>query len=431
VRFARAIWLVASTVFGSAVVAAGQTLVAPALSAVGASSPPEQSAAAQTIPLTYDAAIQRAMATNPAIAAARLRRSINIASRDVAAERVNPEFRVELDKDTPKEGYTLAVPWELGGKRSRRIAVSEAAIATGEAELNQTIAQVQSDVRRAYFARFVAESRRTLLDEVQALAARARDAAQARFEAGDAPRLEVVQAQLALADAQNQAVAAQGTVAGGRAILNALLGYPLDAPTPIATTLDVGPALAVDAALARARQGNAELITFDRRLVEQRARVQLAHALRTPDIVPEGALTRRAAPEFDTGWRAALAVTLPIFTTHRAAVRVEEATLAQLTRERDAALTRISGEVASAAAIAEAQRQQYVRYRDDILPQALEVERMAEDSYRLGQTGIAAYLQALQSARDVRLRAIQSVADLQNALADLERAVGAPVAAVP
>lgn len=371
------------------------------------------------------------MATNPAIAAARLRRSINIASRDVAAERVNPELRVELAKETPKEGYTLAVPWELGGKRSRRIAVSEAAIATGEAELNQTIAQVQSDVRRAYFARFVAESRQTLLDEVQALAARARDAAQARFEAGDAPRLEVVQAQLALADAQNQAVAAQGTVAGGRAILNALLGYPLDAPTPIATTLDVGPALAVDASLARARQGNAELITFDRRLAEQRARVQLAQALRTPDIVPEGTLTRRAAPEFDTGWRAALAVSLPVFTTHRAAVRVEEATLAQLTRERDAALVRISGEVVSAAAIAEAQRQQYVRYRDDILPQALEVERMAEDSYRLGQTGIAAYLQALQSARDVRLRAIQSVADLQNALADLERAVGAPVAAVP
>ena len=81
----------------------------------------------------------------------------------------------------------------------------------------------------------------------------------------------------------------------------------------------------------------------------------------------------------------------------------------------------------AAAAVADAQRQQYVRYRDEILPQALEVERMAEDSYRLGQTGIAAYLQALQSTRDVRLRAIQSAADLQNALADLERAIGAPL----
>jgi cobalt-zinc-cadmium efflux system outer membrane protein len=120
-----------------------------------------------------------------------------------------------------------------------------------------------------------------------------------------------------------------------------------------------------------------------------------------------------------------------VFTSHRAAVRVEEATLTQLVSEREATLARISGEVASAAAIAEAQRTQYLRYRDEILPQAAEVERMAEDSYRLGQTGIAAYLQALQTSRDVRLRSIQAAAELQNALADLERAVGAPLTPLP
>jgi outer membrane protein TolC len=82
--------------------------------------------------------------------------------------------------------------------------------------------------------------------------------------------------------------------------------------------------------------------------------------------------------------------------------------------------------VTSAAAIADAQRQQFVRYRDQIVPQALDVERMAEDAYRLGQTNIAAYLQALQSTRDIRLRALQSAADLQIAIADLERAIGEP-----
>ena len=177
------------------------------------------------------------MTANPAIIAARLRRSINIASRDVAAERLNPEFRVELAKETPKEGYTLAVPWETGGKRARRIAVSDAAILTGEAELNATIAQVQADVRRAYFDRFVAESRQSLLADVQSLAQRARDAARARFDTGDAPRLELVQAELALADAENQATAAAGLVVAARTTLNALLGFPLDAPTAIDTTL--------------------------------------------------------------------------------------------------------------------------------------------------------------------------------------------------
>jgi hypothetical protein len=190
-------------------------------------------------------------------------------------------------------------------------------------------------------------------------------------------------------------------------------------------TLDPGPAIETSVAVARARSASAELVAIERRLDEQRARVALAQALRSPDITPEATLTRRAAPEFDTGWRAAVAVTLPVFTSHRAGVRVEEATLAQLSSERDATMARISGEVAAAVAVAESQRVQYLRYRDDILPQALELERMAEDSYKLGQTGIAAYLQALQASRDVRLRSIQSAADLQAALADLERAIGA------
>ena len=382
-------------------------------------------------PLTLQSALARALESNPRLLAVRLRRSVNVASRDVAAERLNPEFRAEFAKETPKEGYTLAVPWETAGKRGKRIAVSDAAIATGDAEVIQTIAEVQADVRHAFVARFAAESRRTLLEEVQGLAQRARDAAQARFDAGDAPRLEVLQAQLALDDVENQMNAARGASDAARLTLNALLGFPLDAPTPIEMSLDVGPSLAADVAIARAQSANTELAVFDRRLAEQRARVTLAHALRQPDVTPEATLTRRAEPEFSAGWRAAIAVSIPILTTHAAGVRVEEATLAQLTSERNASASRIAGEVAAATVVADAQRTQYVRYRDEIIPQALEVERMAEDSYRLGQTGIAAYLQALQSTHDVRLRAVESAADLQNALADLERAIGAPVTAVP
>ena len=386
-----------------------------------------QEPAAPAVPLTYEAALQRAITANPTLVAARLKRSINLASRDVAGERQNPEFRFELAKETPKEGYTLAVPWETGGKRGKRIAAAETAIRTGDAELDALVAQIAADVRDAYFERFIAENRQTLLTDMQTLAQRARDAAQARFDTGDAPRLDLVQAQLEFADAQNQAAAAAGEVASARARLNALLGYDLNAAVSIAPAADVTAAVAVDAAQARARQANAELAVIDRRIDEQKTKVALAQAMKTPDLTPEGTLTHRAEPEFNWGWRAAVAITLPIFTTHSAGVRLEEATLTQLTSERSAAAQRIAGEVAAAAAIAEAQRLQYIRYRDEILPQAADVERMAEDAYRAGQTNLTAYLQALQSTRDVRLRALQAAADLQTALADLDRAVGAPL----
>src|SRR5262245_26851974 len=125
-------------------------------------------------PLTYRAAVARALSANPRIIAAQRRRSINIASRDVAAERLNPEFRVEASKETPKEGYTLAVPLELGGKRARRIAVADAVIVSGDAEVSGVLAGVQAHVRRAFIARVIAENRLTLLTDMQTLARRAR-----------------------------------------------------------------------------------------------------------------------------------------------------------------------------------------------------------------------------------------------------------------
>jgi outer membrane protein, heavy metal efflux system len=376
-------------------------------------------------PLTFDAAIARAIEANPTLAAARLRRGIDLAGLDVARERPNPEAHIELERETPKEAYGVAFPLELGGKRRSRIAVSDAAIKTGEAEVAITLLDVRTAVRRAYFGRAAADARLVQLDELRGLAVRVRDAARQRFEAGSAPRLEVVQADLALAQVENEATAARAAADAARVQLNALLALPLDTSTPLATTLDAGTVPTAEAAIARAQSANVELVAIDRRLDEQRARVLLARSLQVPDVTPEATLTRNSEPEFQTGWRAAITVGVPLFTRHRAGVRVEEATLAQVQAEREATRTRIAGEVTSTATLAEAQRQQYLRYRDQILPQALEVERMADDAYRLGQTGIAAYLQALQATRDVRLKSLQAAADFQDTLADLERAIGA------
>ena len=53
--------------------------------------------------------------------------------------------------------------------------------------------------------------------ELQRLAESARDAARARFEAGDVPRLDVLQAELAAAQAASETDKARGLLAGARA----------------------------------------------------------------------------------------------------------------------------------------------------------------------------------------------------------------------
>jgi cobalt-zinc-cadmium efflux system outer membrane protein len=388
------------------------------------------SASAQVAPvgsLTLRAAIDRAMAANATIAAARLRGPINLANLAVARERLNPEGSFELEKETPKEAYGFAVPLELGGKRARRIDVAQATIRAGDAELAATITQVRNDVRRAYFGQVLADSRLTLLREQRDLSMRARDTAQARFDAGSAPRLEVMQAQLALAAAENEATAAEGTSSAARAALNALLAQPLDTPTTLSTDVDTGAPPGTLAAVMLAQTASTELMSLDRQIETQRARIALAESLRVPDVTPTFTLTHRAEPEFTYGWRAGAAITLPLFTTHRAGVLVEQTTLDQLISQRQATLLRIQGDVTAASQRAQAQRELFVRYRDQIIPQAQQVEQLAQDSYQLGQTGIAALLQALQATRDVRLRSLDAIDQFQTALSDLERAIGAPL----
>ena len=391
-------------------------LAAPAIAQTGA-----------TNSLSLQAAMDRAFAANPTIAAARLSRAINVAGRAVAAEYLNPEVTVEIEKETPKQALGFVMPLELGGKRAKRIAVSEAAIRTGEAELSATIAQVRNDVRRTYFDVAVAQERLVILQELRDLSRRVRDSAQARFESGESPRLEVLQADLAVAAAENEATAAEAAVIASTSKLNAVLGLQIDTRQQLTTALDVGGPVTTDVVMDLARTGSSELAVFDRRIAEQRAKVALAQALRAPDLMPGAALTHDAQPEFTYGWRAGLIITLPIFTSHKAGVLVEESTLAQLNAQREATLLRITGDVTAATAIAEAQRLAYMRYRDAILPQAQQVEQLAQDAYQFGQTGIAALLQALQASRDVRLRAVDAAAQFQTALADLERAIGTPL----
>ena len=378
-------------------------------------------------PLALEAALARAAEASPAAMAARLQHTIAIASVDVARERPNPEGHFEFSKDTPHENYSLLMPIELGGKRARRIEVSQAAVQVSDADLARTLLDIRAAVRRAYFTRLIALDRLVVQRELQGVATRARDAAQARFDDGSAPRLEVLEAELALAQVGNDQRAAQAAAEAARIELDALLGLPLDAAPQLTTAPDASPVPGADDASRRALAANPEIASLDRQIAEVDARVRLAKANQIPDIAPEVGLSHGAEPEFTYGWRAAVGITLPILTQHKAAVAVENATLSALKGTRAATATRVAGDVLAATITAEARRAQLVEYRDDIVPRALTVERMAEDSYRLGQTPLLALLAALQATRDVRLRSLDAAAEFQNAVSDLERAIGAPL----
>lgn len=378
-------------------------------------------------PLTLDAAIARAIAANRSLAAARLALPGAVAGVGVAGERLNPELSYEYAKETPHQAIAAAFPIELGGKRQRRIDLANATVSAQEAEIAKIAVDLRDKVRRAYFALVGSNKRVALADDIVFLATRAREAAQARFNAGDVPRLELVQAELALVESENEASAERGESRAATGELNVLLAQPIDAPIVLTDDLSGGALPTLESAMAIATGANADLLVLDRQIAEQTARRDLAIALRTSDLTAGGAYTFDAQPEFSHGYRASVALTVPLFTRHNAGVQVEDAELARLKAARDATAIELRGTVAAALARATAIRDQLVRSTAESLPRANEVERMAQDSYSSGQSGLVTLLQALQFTRDVRRRNLEAGAEYQRALADLERAIGAPL----
>ena len=377
-------------------------------------------------PLTLDDAFRLAESSSPALAAARLEVPIAREGIGLARQVPNPEFAFEESKETPHDALSLTFPIEVGGKRGRRIDVAEAAVATSEATLAKAAIEIRAKVRRAFYGLGAAERSAKEAASLAELAARAAAAVLERFAAGEAPRLESLQAEMAAAQTASEAETAKALADSRRAALNVLLGRPPETATTIEADLGAGKLPDFSEAADLAMKGNNDLVVIERRIAEQSGRVRLARAQRWPDFGLMAAATHRD-PEFDWGWRAGVSLTLPIFHNHGAEVRLEEATLSQLSAQRDAQAAEIRGAVVSALAVADARGKQYARYRDQILTKAAEVESMAEESYRSGETGLVAMVQAIQTVRDARARAIDAGLAYQEALADLEQAVGAPL----
>ena len=377
--------------------------------------------------VSLQSALDRALLANPTITAARLKRAVDLAGVGVARERPNPDVTFEAAKDAPKKAFGGSLPIELGGKRQRRIDVAQAGVAAAEADLDRVIAEVQNDVRRAYFQAVAADRAAALADDTRQLAVRARDAAKARADAGDVAQADVAQTELALAAADDELIGARGEAAATHAELNTLLGQPAETALILTDDLLSGPAPTAEAAIAQATRANTAIVAIDRRIDEQTARRDLARALQTPDLTAGGGVTWDAQPDFAVGWRLNVGVTLPLFATHRAGVQVEDAELTRLRAERDALVATVSGGVVAALARVQAARDRMTHFQNTTLPQIAAVERYAQDSYAAGQTPLAALLQALQQTRDSRRAGLQVSLDYQLALADLERAMGVTI----
>ena len=387
---------------------------------------PAVGAAQEEPPLTFRSAFDRAVASNLELAAARRGRAVREAEVKAAGQHPNPDLVFESAKDVPHRSLLLEMPFEPW-KRSARIDLAKEQLSLADVDEAAALQALRRRVRMAFYGLLAAEEGASLAKSMHDVAVRVSEVAQARFETGAAPRLEVMAADLGLARANAELELARSERAAVQAELNAVLNRPPDRPLAVTGDLAEGVVPPLGQATARATAANPELWAAVREVAIEERRLGLLKAERVPTPKITAGADFDSPGEFDVGYRAGLSLAVPIFSRNQGEIAGSIARADQARIHRDALRRDVEARAFAAQARAVARRARVAAYRDTLVPTATDVESLAEEAYRLGRGSVLAVLEAQRSLRDTRREYLDSLLSLQSALADLEDVLGGPI----
>lgn len=416
-------------------------VVALALTASASAAQQDNTRPVDTLRISRRQAVASALLANPQLDIAREQ------TAQVRAQRVeglgigDPTLSATLDSVTslrtagsaPQRpialGFVLPFPDKL--RLRNRIGVENIRASESNFRLQQQV--IAAAAGRAYDSVLVTRQHRRDLLDARELAVAFLRRTQARFNAGSVPRLDVIKAQVDVAQSENDLIANARDVANADAALNRVLGRPLGLPLlPTDSLTAPVPLPDLDAVEQVALRGRQELAALEAQLRAAQANSTLTReSAIAPDIVLGAG--RDVATDAGLSYSLGLSMPLPLFfPLHTkgdfAESRHRALELAATLRDARAA---VGQDVRSAWATADAARRQAVFIRDQLLPSAREAHRVATTSYDLGGLSALDVLDARRTLLDVQRQYADALAAANSARSDLERAAGAPLASIP
>ena len=381
--------------------------------------------------LTLEQTLALAEASAPSLEAAQAGVRATAAGRDVAGLRPNPTLNGGLEYFGGSGQYRglrsaeatvgVALPIELGGKRSARVGVANALGEQSRVALVIAAADIRLAVTQAYIEAVAADRRVTTAREQAGIAGEAARAAGIRVRAGRASPIEQQRADVLRINADASVERAQRLSDVARGNLARRIGRPVTGALDLAwfdRVQGYGPSMPISPggtlALSAAR---AEVATAD-------AQVRLARSQRIPDVtVSAGA--RRLDATNDMAAVVGLSIPIPLFNNGRASLtqataQREQADALRRAAELDAgqSIATAQAEVANAATTARTTS-------GPVMTAALESARIARIGYREGKFGQLDLLDAERTLSETRTAAIDALATYHDAKARLERLTAA------
>lgn len=395
-------------------------------------------------------ALKAAILRNPEFKATQARLNINSAEILTAGARINPALMT--DNGIAEKTYRLGLEqtFELGGKRRRRIELAKAQKEALLADINTQLLNLRTTVRQAYTRLYNAQERQKAYQNILKVTQELVRIAQKREQVGDIPKLDTLQTEIVSINANNDLQLAGNEVVNAQSELNALLYQPLTVELSLATPsstpqLDsVYPTEPTKPGGEKVLHGEIKHVELDlNRLIELaliyrpeikqnfhniqvvERQAALARANRIPNVTVATGLdavtepSQKATNAFITG-----RVDIPLLNRQQGPIQEALAREAQLMQEQAAIKNRIALEVSKAYTSYNANQERIRRYETQLLPYSVAIVDKSRLAFEGGKTNILAAINAQQAYMNTRLGYLQALMDCQNAISDLERAVG-------
>lgn len=362
----------------------------------------------------------------------RLAAEIDVASAEVAAEKVraNPSLSIDREEIFPDGGVAtnyarLTWPLDVSGRRGRRIAAARTAVEAESADADASRFELVIESLAAFtetaYARLYVESLRAERDTL----VRVVEVVGKRAGAGASSGYDLQRFELELAAYDDLIASAETRLFEARSRLAVLIGRP-DELVDATSTLELPAAPAPLDELARSvLDGRGDYRAAKLRAESAGQRADAAARGWIPDLgLSAGFMSADLGDDTAIGYTIGLSFTLPIFDRGGAAgararaakrvadadARILEARVPAAVRTRHATLTR---RIEQAKAVITEQLSRL----EDLL-------RSAETAYREGESSVVELLDAYETARDTRLRDLELRRDARLAELDLWLALG-------
>jgi len=396
----------------------------------------EQPDTTTTLTLTRRQAVEQALAHNPQLQAAREQIAQARARVSEATALPDPTFSAAIADETgplrfgaagsKAMGIGVTIPFPTKIHLAGEVAGTD--VSATEFAYTQSRQVIASQTVQAYDALLVAQRHGQNLVEAKRLSDDFLDKTQARFNAGTAAKIDVIKAQVEVAQAENDLIANERDVANARAALNRLIGRVLGASVEMADTLVVPapiPELNVLEQQALARRP--EIRSMEAQRAGARMATSLANQFWLPDL--SLAVQRDFVQGIPTPYETDIGFSFPLFFwQHRhgevAESQHHELELAASSRDVRA---QVEEEVRTSHATASTALRQVIYLRDELLPEARDAYRIASRSYALGGSSALEVLDAQRTLLDAESQYTDALGAANDARSQLELAVGAPL----